>query len=202
MIIAYRLGSALTAAVLVTFLATSIASADTTLEISGNGSKSDNKIDVTTEKGCEVIQENNTNVTSIIGVSSSTGGNTASGNTGGDTDITTGKVSTDITVVVQGGENIATDPCCCDNGCPLGDTSLLISGNGDKSNNYIKVEEKNESLTTQLSDTSVTSVIGVKSKTGKNKAKNNTGGSTTIKTGKVNTKIDLSVFGGSNLIGP
>ncbi len=175
--------------------------ADSTLEISRNGANSDNKIDVKVENNCEVKQKSNTVANVGVSVSSNTGGNVASGNTGGDTSINTGNITTNITVSTTGGSNTATDPCCCQQ-CSSGDqtNSALISGNGYNSNNDIKVNKKKNSKITQTANTLAAVGIGTTGKTGKNTAKNNTGGTTSVDTGKIETTVDVTTAGGANTL--
>lgn len=203
-----RMVSALTAALLVSLLMASVVSADSTLEISGNGAGSNNTIEVKLEENCEVKQTSNTNVEAIIYTSASTGGNSASNNTGGNTSITSGDATAVTTVTVTGGSNTATNPCCCDNQCEEcgecgnGGHSALISGNGANTDNDIKVSKKKNSEIKQRANTSAGLLLNTKAKTGKNRARNNTGGTTTINTGIADSTTDVSVTGGTNTLNP
>mgnify|MGYP001610521492 CR=1 FL=1 len=100
-----RITSAMAASALMASLLAPAAFADASLEISGNGTGSDNKIVVKHESDCTVKQKSNTNVGLEVDVYSNTGGNTASGNTGGDVTIDTGNATTEITVDVSGCSN-------------------------------------------------------------------------------------------------
>ena len=201
----YKGGAALATASLMGLLLTGgVLAAD--LEITDNGADSHNKIEVKVENKCEVVQATETNVEALVGASASTGGNTASGNTGGDTSITTGNATATATLTVTGGSNTATDPCCCQkNCCEEGCTDGLtakISDNGARSHNKIKVTKKGASSLVQAGSTNVGALVGARAKTGKNKAKNNTGGTTTIDTGTARSDAFLEVIGGSNTINP
>lgn len=207
--IAYKIGTTLAAALFASLLMASVVSADSSLEISGNGALSNNTIDVKVEENCEVKQTSNTNVEAIIYTSASTGGNNASSNTGGDTFITTGNATATTTVTVVGGSNSATNPCCCQPQCEEciecengSGHSALISGNGVDSDNDIKVNKKKNSEIKQKANTSVGLLLSTKAKTGKNKAKYNTGGTTSIDTGNAESTTDVSVLGGSNTLNP
>src|SRR5687768_11308617 len=68
----------------------------TSLTISGNGSDSDSDIDVNRDNNTTVNQTNVANVDNNVNVSASTGGNSASDNTGGDVQLRTGNASTNV----------------------------------------------------------------------------------------------------------
>lgn len=80
--------------------------ADVTCTISGNGANSHNRCNITVNTGgCKKIkcasgssQTNNASVSNTVTVSSSTGGNKANKNTGGDVSITTGDSNVDISI--------------------------------------------------------------------------------------------------------
>ena len=204
----YKIGGAVASAVLMLTLLAPTAFADTTdgstLEISGNGNGSTNTIVVTSTQSCDVEQKANTSVEALVGASSSTGGNTANGNTGGTTEIDTGNATSTATVTVTGGSNTATDPCCCNQECPDGQNpnSALISGNGNNSTNtIIDVSAKSSSIK-QKAKTAVGAIVLAKAKTGKNKANNNTGSGTTVKTGNAVSTSGVDVTGGTNTLNP
>lgn len=83
--------------------------ADTTCTISGNGANSHNRCTITTNGGsrsCRRLrcassgsaQSNWANISNTVKVKSSTGGNDANANTGGDVSITTGDSNVNITI--------------------------------------------------------------------------------------------------------
>ena len=205
----YKIGGALASAVLMlTLLAPKAFATDeingSTLEISGNGNGSNNTITVVSAQSCDVTQKANTSVEALVGASSDTGGNTANGNTGGTTEIDTGNATSTATVDVTGGSNTATDPCCCNQECPDGQNpnSALISGNGNNSTNtIIDVSAKSSSIK-QKAKTAVGAIVLAKAKTGKNKANNNTGSGTTVKTGNAISTSGVDVTGGTNTLNP
>lgn len=83
----------------------------------------------------DVIQSNNSGVTTIIQSSASTGGNKGNKNTGGNVSITTGNASSSATVTVTGNTNTVTGSgCCCG-----GSTNVTISGNGAGSHNSVNI---------------------------------------------------------------
>ena len=202
----YKLAAGTGAAILAAALMTGSALA-ADLEISGNGDDSTNKIEVTQESCCTVVQSSETHVWAGVSASASTGGNEASGNTGGDVSVTSGNATATAGVTVVGGSNTATNPCCCQpnpcegGGCPEG-ASAVISGNGADSNNQIKITKKSKSTLVQGSSTNVGAWVKAKTKTGKNKANSNTGGTTTIQSGSGTSTSGLTVVGGSNTLNP
>ena len=202
MSIKQKIGAALAIGSLAASVLAPAAFADASLEISGNGTGSDNKIVVKNTSNCTVKQKSNTNVGLEVNVYSNTGGNKASGNTGGDVTIDTGSVTTDISVDVAGGSNEATNPCCCVPEGQDASNSALISGNGEDTTNRIRVKNRKTQYVKQKANTDLVAGLGVTSKTGKNKAKNNTGGGTGVTTGNVDTTVGVTVEGGANTINP
>lgn len=190
------LASAASVALLGSMFATSVFASE--LEISGNGSDSDNKIKVTDVCVSKVSQYNKTSANTWVTASAQTGGNVASGNTGGDVSVDTGNATTDVTVVVTGGDNKAEVPSCCD--CGGTDASASITGNGTDSDNKIKVKDVKVTKSRQTSKTYANTWVTAKSKTGRNKAKNNTGGSVEVKTGDGETTVGVEVAGGHNTL--
>lgn len=87
--------------------------------------------------GCSSITQNNSTVVLTKVVSkSNTGGNKASGNTGGSNSITTGNSTSNSSVTVTGGSNVLNATPCCNNS---GDTNVTISGNGAGSTNNVNI---------------------------------------------------------------
>ena len=202
--IRYKIGAGIVAASLLLSSVVTAAFADVTAEISGNGSGSINSINITNKSKCEVSQKNSTSVLTEIESSASTGGNTASGNTGGGVSIDTGNATSTVEVSVEGGSNTASNPCCCQ--CQ-GDSHLatgeaLISGNGENSINAVSLKNKKTSEVKQKNKTEVLTGVLSKAKTGKNKAKNNTGGTVGVTTGNADSTVGVLVTLPSNTLNP
>ncbi len=170
------------------------------LEISGNGSDSTNKIELTNVCVSGVKQSDKTVANTWVSASSSTGGNTAKDNTGGSTTVDTGDATTKVNVVVTGGDNTADVPSCCD--CQGSDPSAAITGNGADSYNKVEVTDVKVTFASQKTKTYANTGVSATSKTGWNKAKDNTGGPVEVKTGKAKTRVDVLVSGGSNTLNP
>lgn len=204
LLLRYKIGGAVaSAAMMLTLWAPKAFAVDgATMEISGNGNGSDNTITVVSTNTCDVTQKANTSVGAVVGASSSTGGNTANGNTGGSTTINTGNATSTATVDVTGGSNTATDPCCCQSQTPASGPAL-ISGNGNNTDNVIADVSTKSTTVKQKAKTRVRALVGAKTKTGKNTAKNNTGpGDVKVDTGTANSTAELTVTGGVNDLNP
>lgn len=160
---------------------------DTIIQITGNGSYSDNDAHVSQKSDTQVVQTNIANVTNNVTSHASTGGNDANDNTGGDTAIKTGDAQSTANVSNTLNSNVAdvTD-CNCDQ-----DTKVLISGNGSDSDNDVRLHNSNDLDVFQTNVAYVTNNVDTKASTGYNDANRNTGGDTTIITG--NAKADASV---------
>ena len=170
--------------------------ADETIE--GNGVNSTNTIVVTTNKSCNVSQSTKTSVVADLSASSNSGGNTATGNTGdGGVTIDTGTATSTVLMTITGGSNTADDPCCCAQAVSPSDR--LIKDNGKDSSNTILDTTASTMSTSQKSKTEVLAALRARSRSGKNKASNNTGtGLVEVLTGNTTSSSTLGVSGGSN----
>src|SRR3989344_8871866 len=107
----------------------------TTLEISGNGSGSDNDIKLDVDQTTVVEQNNYADVYNKIEAEAETGDNDANDNTGGDVSIETGDADTEVKVENTLNSNTASVDCC-----PTTDVDVLVSGNGSDSDNTVKLD--------------------------------------------------------------
>ena len=140
--ISYRtkIGTAIAAASLLASVYAPLVYADTTIEISGNGNNSTNDVNVTNNDTTDINQSNTFTVTLNVSSKAYTGNNKASNNTGGDVTIDTGNATSNVTVNVSGGSNLANIPC----GCANTTDNITISGNGNNSNsteNWQKIHQ-------------------------------------------------------------
>jgi hypothetical protein len=192
----YRLSTGLATAALLTAAMMPLASADVTVQ--GNGANSDNTVVITNSNTTSVTQSNSSSVVNSVDANSNTGGNTANGNTGGDTSVQTGAASTTVTIKNKGNVNNAALGCCdCGCGCTAaGD--VLIKNNGAKSNNTVTLAGGKTALKSQTNSSSAVNGVNAKAKTGKNKAKNNTGGTTNVGTGPAATGVGITNTGNTN----
>lgn len=167
--------------------------AGVTLDISGNGSDSNNEVRYEQENEVEVLQVNEAEVLNQIEVKVDTGDNEAEDNTGGDVSIKTGDAETKVTVSNTLNSNVAEVESCC-----TGDVEAKISGNGTDSKNEMKLELENETEVEQYNAATVLNYIEARSNTGDNEAEDNTGGDVSIKTGDADTTISVSTAANSN----
>lgn len=188
------------AAGLMSLLSTGSVLAGTTVVIKDNGYDSDNIVRI--RSGCQttVIQGSETWAVAQISSSASTGGNEASGNTGGNVTVDTGKATSDVAVSVTGGDNSASVDSCC--ACLDGELDVKIMDNGAKSFNKVNNATWFSETAIQAAKTKAFVGIAAKAKTGKNKAKHNTGGAVIVTTDNAKSTVDVTVEGGTNTLNP
>lgn len=139
--------------------------ADTTIEIAGNGSKSNNHISIDFQKAFRVHQSNNTDISNNVFVAANTGANNASGNTNGDVSISTGNATTEVAIRNEGSHNILDLGNCS---CEEGDLDIVIAGNGYRSDNRISVQKNEDNEIKQDNNTNIENNVGVLVNTGDN----------------------------------
>lgn len=177
-----------TGAVLVNALAP-IALANT-VTVSGNGAFSDNHVNLTTNTTNAVNQTNDANITNNVSSNSSSGGNSANFNTGGNSTIVTGAANSTVNVTNDANLNKASLTNC--GTCNGGATNVTISGNGADSVNGANVTNANTNFLNQTNVANYDNNIKAKSSTGGNDSSYNTGGDTTIVTGPASTTVDVT----------
>ena len=156
-----RISTGIATATILLNVLTPLAYADTTIEISGNGNGSNNTVNVTNNDTTDINQTNSFNVTLNVSSKAYTGNNEASNNTGGNVTIDTGNATSNVTVDVSGGYNIANIPCACSNTTD----NITISGNGNNSNNTSNVTNKKDKKVKQSNSGGVGGSVKSKSKT-------------------------------------
>ncbi len=182
------------AAMLVLNLATP-ALAETSITISGNSDNTDNTAHVSQNNTTTVTQNNQANVTNNITSNSDTGNNNANHNTGGNVTVDTGNASTTANVTNNLNSNAANvDSCNCS-----GDTDVTISGNGDKSDNYVKVDNDNTTYVKQDNNANVKNNVKSNANTGGNDANHNTGGSVKVTTGDASSTTTVTTNANANV---
>ncbi|MEK7168462.1 MAG: hypothetical protein AAB778_00445 [Patescibacteria group bacterium] len=171
-----------------------------TILITGNGSSSENEVEVDLTRTTSVTQTNNANVTNNVSATSSTGSNEAEDNTGGDVSIDTGDAETDVSVTNTLNQNAASVDCCGAN-----DFDVEISGNGADSENEVELDLNHKRgddptavLVNQSNNAGVDNIVDAKAKTGKNEAEDNTGGNVSIETGSATTSVTLGTTANAN----
>ena len=185
--------AALSAGAMLLSVVSPVLAAETTLEISGNGSDSDSTINLGQSNTTAVVQSNNANVTNDVVANADSGHNDANRNTGGDVTVDTGDAKTDVKVSNSLNSNTASVDCCGAN-----DTSVLISGNGDKSDNDVNLTESSKTEVYQDNKAYVKNDIDADANSGKNDANRNTGGSVEVATGDATANVDVSTTANAN----
>jgi len=156
----------------------------TEIIVGGNGSESSNEVSIQQDSQTQVSKTNEAEVQNSIQVDASTGGNTASGNTGSDVNIETGDVNLQVEVSNNVNSSVVNSTACCtSNG-----TNALVEGNGSDSNNKISLNNSDNTYVRVNQTASITNSISGQINTGNNIANDNTEGSVSIVTGSINAK--------------
>ncbi len=165
-------------------------SGDVKATISGNGSKSDNDLNLGVSSKTWVKQDNTANVKNNVDVNLTTGNNEANKNTGGDVSIETGNAKAkNIKVTNAVNKNVAS----VGNGEKSGGSlAVVITGNGAESDNDANVNVGSTNTVFQNNKADISNDVYVTAKTGKNKANSNTGGDVSIETGDASADVAVS----------
>ena len=181
-----------------------LAMADTTIQISGNGSNSDSTANVSLDQSTTVVQNNTANVTNNVDVDADTGGNDAEDNTGGDVSIVTGDADVDVDVDNAVNFNWADVNC----GCLFEDLLAKIDGNGTNSDNDINAWlsfNQGEDGSFQDNDANIYNDLDdLDADTGGNDNEDNTAegdGDPSIETGDADVDVDVNNSGNVNVLG-
>lgn len=183
-----KLTTAVSTAALLTGSVASVAFGTTTVTVTGNGADSNNTANVDVSNSTTVTQSNNADIQNNVSISTNSGNNTASKNTGGDTSITTGDANVSSSVSNSANSNVAAVGC----GTCAGNTDVKIAGNGADSRNDVDLGLSNTTVVTQVNTADVTNKVNIDAKTGKNTAKDNTGGDVSITTGDANVTAGVT----------
>lgn len=173
---------------------TPLAFADTTIEISGNGSDSNSTVNVAATQQTVVTQNNTANVYNNVNTTANSGNNEANKNTGGDVSIDTGNASTNTSVSNSLNQNTANVGC----NCGSGNTTVNVSGNGAGSDNNANLTLGNTNVLTQNNVANVKNNVNSKTNSGGNEAEKNTGGNVSIDTGDAVSNTHVSTTANSN----
>lgn len=167
-----------------------VPSADARVRISKNGTRSTNMVSMMRARMQASMQLNTANVNNSVVITSNTGENTASGNTGaGDVNVTSGKTEAGVVVTNTVNTNEAKLEGC---GCETEETDVTISENGKETENSVMVAEVDAQENGQENEAKVTNEVEVETTTGDNEAKNNTGdGMVKVMSGMSSTMLDL-----------
>src|SRR3990167_3951321 len=203
---------------------------NTTLINSGNGDNSDNNTSSNQTVIDTINQVNVADIDNNLILTANTGGNSASGNTGGDAYITTGNANVTAQVL-----NIASNNIIGGNwwlviinragqwigqivGAPQGasfagsygtefavnengEITAINSGNGTGSTNNASVDSTINNTTNQTNNAEVNNNIYLSANTGGNSTNDNTGGDNYITTGDAKVIANLVNFVNNNIVG-
>ena len=170
--------------------------ASTTLYTGGNGSNTENEIEVEIEQTELVEQSNSTDISNKFDIDLGTGDNEAEDNTGGDVSIKTGDTDIIIDVENAANKNVANLSSC---GTCAGETGVTISGNGTDSENEVELELETSVWAVQDNHADVDNDIEIDAETGDNDAEDNTNGDVSIETGNIGMDIDISTLANENI---
>lgn len=197
---------------------------------SGNGANSDNNGLLSQANNDTYNQINNADISNNLILDAGTGGNSASGNTGGDSYIKTGNADVMAQVLniantnLIGGDmwlviiNRAGKWIGQIVGAPTGSMFAGSQGaeisqdengqitvgntnNGANSDNDATLNETNNNTTNQTNNATVNNNLDLSANTGKNKANNNTNGDNYITTGDAQVIANLVNFVNNNIVG-
>ena len=161
------------------FLTTAVSPvvADLNIEISGNGTDTNNQIDISSSQNIEVNQTNVGNINNSTQTAQNTGGNSASGNSS-DVQISTGNTQTSIQIENSLNQNQTNINNCC------GEVNLNINDNGSQSSNQINVSSPQTQTANISNYGGTTNQTTIGANTGKNISSQNSA-QVSIKTGHV-----------------
>jgi hypothetical protein len=169
--------------------------AESSIQITGNGSGSENVTNVSVTQTTQVSQTNSANINNNVQSSANSGGNTTSHNTGGDVTVDTGNAKSQVTVANTANSNVASvDNCNCGS-----DVNVKVSGNGDHSENAVNTKFENTVQLGQANQASINNDVRSDAKSGDNGASHNTGGSVKIMTGNATSNTNLSTAANQNI---
>lgn len=169
--------------------------------VSGNGTRSDNTVIRSNTSSNTVVQSNDASFSNNITSSSNTGGNVASGNTGGDVLVSTGNSTQQVAVDNKANLNFSTLDCCSSGA----GGSVVVAGNGSDSDNFVKVKSDQANSIFQTNDAVFYNNVNTTSNTGNNFAKDNTGSvwgspsQVTVLTGSSNSQVGIRNMANANV---
>jgi len=168
---------------------------DVTVTIEGNGTDSDNGVELGLGHSTSVVQNNQAVLYNNVEVDAKTGDNKAEDNTGGDVSVDSGDA--DATVSVSNMANMNSASIAPANGGE-GSVELLISGNGSDSDNGIKLGLGGLTQLAQQNSTWITNKLDVDAETGDNEAEDNTGGEVSVESGDATVDVSVDNMAGFN----
>jgi hypothetical protein len=158
--------------------------------VSGNGAHSTSDVNTSLTNTTQVDQNNAANVENHVDAKSNTGKNDVKDSTGGNVSIDTGDASAWAAVTNKANANVANVSNGA--GAESGALDILVTGNGAHSENDVNTALSNTTWLKQNNWADISNDVEVDANTGKNRADDNTGGSSSISTGNADSaaKVD------------
>ncbi|MBA3724258.1 MAG: hypothetical protein H0W89_05225 [Candidatus Levybacteria bacterium] len=157
------------------------------ITITGNGAESVNEVVVTKKNESVTQQTNNADIVNNISNNASTGDNTASFNTNGNTSIQTGDATVVTEVTNTANTSIVEQKNCCDSQ----QGTVTVSGNGANSHNNANVSSNYTANVRVYQNANIVNDITTYANTGNNRANYNNGDSL-IRTGDIKAKTHIT----------
>lgn len=156
---------------------------DVNIQVSGNGSNSENTINSDVKNETTINATNNANITNNVYVGANTGNNSAQNNNG-DVKISTGDIVIRGSIENRGNKiEIIIDP-------QNGTITIINSSNGANSVNTIDISVLNSLNITKIDEATINNLVGILANTGGNTANGNNG-SVLIKTGDIDIEFGI-----------
>lgn len=173
----------------------------TTVDIVGNGSGSNNTINLRNDSSMRLIQSNGANITNDITTRGATGSNRANDNTGGNVTVTSGGAVSDVMVDTMANFNGADiSNCLC-----TSDVTAKISGNGSRSRSLLTAALDGNTAFFQTGDANVNNMFDTIGRTGGSSARRNTGDAGIadfrLTSGNANSMTKVHTMSNMNMIG-
>jgi hypothetical protein len=184
-----------TGAVLVSALAP-IASADTTINVTGNGALSNNAVSTSSNTTSVVNQTNNADISNNVNSNASTGGNSSNFNTGGQSTIRTGNATDNVSINNAANLNSVTVSNC---GCSSDPINVSVGGNGAYSSNGVSTNNTSSTFLNQNNDANYNNNVTANATSGKNDSSFDTGGGSVIVTGNASTNVSVNNAANANV---
>lgn len=141
----------------------------TDLQITGNGDNSSSDITIKANNDTNIVQQNQNTTTNNVQTIADTGNNTTSDNTG-QVNVVTGDATSISSVNNNANTSVINSSSCCQNS----GTTIIVSGNGENSNNAVNVQKTQTTTVNVYQIAEITNNISGHADSGHNEANNNT----------------------------
>jgi hypothetical protein len=159
-----------------------VSSADD-ITVSGNGSNSNNTVNVSSSQQTTTQQTNNSQISNTVNANPNTGNNSVSNNTGNSNAVKTGDATTSTVINNNANASSVTTGCGCDQ-----DSTATVTGNGAESANTVNVSSTSDTNVSVNQTANITNTISQNAVTGHNQVSNNNG-NVSMKTGDITAQI-------------